>query len=172
MKLILGARAKSLDNASGSPGPGAATACDATGAEKFANKLYQFAGGRLVARLQRRRVHCGLLDHRPAVVSEGLRRHRRHPTGGETCQQVAQPTALTRRQQKRPGTRQGSSKRRSDVLTACWIAFVDSRIRGVYPPNSHGAISPFSCLPLFCHPRRKQFLDTVYAILCNLCAFQ
>ena len=43
-------------------------------------------------------------------------------------------------------------------------------IRGVYSPNNHGATpTPHSHVlpsPFICHPR-KQFLDIVYAILCN-----
>ena len=45
--------------------------------------------------------------------------------------------------------------------------------RVVYPPTTM-ALSPFiltSPSTFFCHPPRKQFLDIVYAILCNLCVF-
>ena len=72
-----------------------------------ADKFYQFAGGRLVAGVQRRRVHCRVLHHRPALVSEGRRRHRQHPTAGQASEQDAQQTASRCRQQKRPGTRAG-----------------------------------------------------------------
>ena len=41
-------------------------------------------------------------------------------------------------------------------------------------PNNHGALHPppFSRIPPFSAPTpRKQFLDVVYAMLCNLCMF-
>ena len=48
-------------------------------------------------------------------------------------------------------------------------------LRGVYPPTTMALFPPFSRLPIFCHPSppsqppypRKQFLDILYAILCN-----
>jgi len=48
-----------------------------------------------------------------------------------------------------------------------------SKSRGVYPPNNHGALPPNSHIYPFISatPSRKQFLDIVYAILCNLCVF-
>jgi len=50
---------------------------------------------------------------------------------------------------------------------------VESRWRrGVYHPNNHGAIPQFSRFPPFSAPPTppaNNFLDIVYAILCNLC---
>jgi len=61
-----------------------------------------------------------------------------------------------------------SSSSSSHVLSAL-LPVLSPLSRGVYHPNAHGAIPPFSRLtpPFPATLPRKQFLDIVYAILCN-----
>ena len=66
-----------------------------------------------MARVCRRRLHCRLLDHRPAIVSEGCRRGRRDQATLQASDEVAQQTDSARRQQERPGARKGYRQRRS-----------------------------------------------------------